>query len=318
MKDYLPDVQKTAPAHKTAIDKVGVRNMKIPFQIKRQDGTIMSTVATVSSYCNLVADLKGINMSRISRTINEVLLTNQYGFDDLDVFVTQLKQAHGTNEVWIKAEFEYLILGKSPVVSIPSYEPVKVIFESRLKGGVIRKYVRVLTKEMSLCPCSKEMSLLINNLTSQERSEFDSINISLSLRQKIWMSGFGAHNQKSSIDILVELNGDQIMWIEDIVKIAKRASSCSTYATLKRPDEKYVTEASYMGMYIDSDFNLVDTNSNDGPKFVEDIARDCAKELDGFLDHLITDYVIVVNNEESIHSQDIYATAVKTAGRQLK
>lgn len=318
MRDILPDMQKSAPRHKIPINKVGVRNMKVPFQLKRIDGTVVHTIATVSSYCNLVADLKGINMSRISRTINDVLLEERCGFDNLDIFVKRLKQAHGTDEVWIKLEFEYLMMNHSPIVNIPSYEPVTVIFECRLKGDNIRKYVRVLTKEMSLCPCSKEMSLLINNLTDQEHAELSLINPQSSLGQKLRLSGFGAHNQKSNIDILVELNGDSIMWIEDIVAIAKRASSCSTYSTLKRPDEKYVTEASYMGKYIDSDLNLVDTESNDGPKFVEDIVRDCAIELDLVLDTLISDYVVVVNNEESIHSQDIYATAVKTAGRELK
>jgi GTP cyclohydrolase IB len=318
MKDYLPDMQKSAPVHKTAIDKVGVRNMKIPFQLKRKNGTITHTIATVSSYCNLVADLKGINMSRISRTINDVLLESRYGFDNLVEFVNRLQQAHNTDEVWVKTEFEYLMLSHSPVVNIPSYEPVTVTFECRLNGGGIKKYVRVLTKEMSLCPCSKEMSLLINNLNDQERAELSLISESSSLGQKLRLSGFGAHSQKSSIDILVELKGDSIMWIEDIVAIAKQASSCSTFSTLKRPDEKYVTEAAYMGKYIDSDFNLTDTESNDGPKFVEDIARDCTGELNLVLDTLIADYVVVVNNEESIHSQDIYATAVLTAGRGLK
>ncbi len=68
-------------------------------------------------------------------------------------------------------------------------------------------------------------------------------------------AGYGAHNQKSEIDIKVDVNLDNKIWIEDLVDICKYASSCATYSTLKRGDEKYVTEASYMGKYIDNDGN---------------------------------------------------------------
>lgn len=170
---------------------------------------------------------------------------------------------------------------------------------------------------MSLCPCSKEMSLLKNNLTNEEYNQLHQANISENLYHKILEAGFGAHNQKSEIEITVDVNLNNKIWIEDLVEISKKASSCSTYSVLKRGDEKYVTEASYMGKFIDSKGNFVQTEQNDGPKFVEDITRDCAYYLDKHLDKQINDYIIIVNNEESIHSQDIYATAVKTAGRQL-
>lgn len=201
-----------------------------------------------------------------------------------------------------------------------SYEPVDVTFESRMKDNKIRTFLRVISKEMSLCPCSKEMSLLVNNLTQEENSELLllSNNMSESLLRKVHMAGFGAHNQKSEIDVNVEVNLDNKLWIEDVIEICRRSASCSTFSTLKRADEKYLTEASYMGMYIDEHGVIIKTEDNDGPKFVEDIARDCSFTLNKLLDDKIYDYVVVVNNEESIHSQDIYATAIKTAGRNLK
>jgi GTP cyclohydrolase I len=57
---------------------------------------------------------------------------------------------------------------------------------------------------------------------------------------------------------------------------------------LKRPDEKYVTEAAY-----------------DNPKFVEDIIRDLAGVLDA--EPRIGWYAISSTNYESIHNHNAYA-----------
>ena len=78
----------------------------------------------------------------------------------------------------------------------------------------------------------------------------------------------------------------------------------------------------YLGGYYAEDastgctiFNEVDGT---GPKFVEDIARDAAKQLDPLLDRVIDDYVVICRNAESIHSRDLEAVAVLTAGRQFQ
>ena len=161
--------------------------------------------------------------------------------------------------------------------------------------------------------------MLKNNLTLEEQDWLKNADIPLSLRDKLSLSGFGAHNQRSEIQTTIELLHDDVkeIWIEDVVDMIRAASSCPTKSVLKRPDEKYVTEVSYMGGYFDDQgcFNKVE---NAGAKFVEDISRDLAKQLDVQLDKTIADYVIVVNNQESIHSQSIMATSILTAGRRLK
>ena len=325
MKD-LPDMQKSKDGfYKKSISKVGVRNMKVPFIIDRKNGDYENrfhTIANISSYCNLDATTKGINMSRISRTINEVLSMNS-AITGLENFVKQLRDSHGADDVYIKAEFPYIFHTNTPITNILSAEPFNVTMESKLVGEEIHNYLSIETVEMSLCPCSKEMSLLINNLTEVERTALvnatDKLTWPNSLTDKIIRSGFGAHNQKSIINIKVELADGELenrMWLEDLVQIAKNAASCPTWSTLKRPDEKYVTEVSYMGGYYDGNHKLVEVPGN-GPKFVEDIARDAANSLDELLDSKIKDYVIVVRNSESIHSSDIEAVAVLRAGREL-
>ena len=65
-------------------------------------------------------------------------------------------------------------------------------------------------------------------------------------------------------------------------------ASCQLYGLLKRPDEKYVTEEAY-----------------DNPKFVEDLVRDIATQLNN--DDRIMSYTVESENFESIHNHSAYA-----------
>lgn len=322
--ELLPDMQKTETGfYKKRIAKVGVRGIKQYIPIQMKDGSTQKVFANISSYCSLDETFKGINMSRITRTINKVLKENPNGFRGLEAFVKDLAEAHNSPDVYIKAKFRMLMNGETPMTDLYSQEPIDVIIESVYHNGQYKTYLRVESVAMSLCPCSKEMSQLRNNITDDERQLIEELKLTdnptaHSLYDKIMMSGYGAHNQRSHIDIKVELMKDspKTMWIEDIYKIANIASSCYTRSVLKRPDEKYETEVSYLGGYFDDDKKFVEVPGN-GPKFTEDIARDVAEQLDKELDVSIKDYVIVVNNEESIHTGEIMATSVLNAGREM-
>lgn len=100
------------------------------------------------------------------------------------------------------------------------------------------------------------------------------------------ISAYGAHNQRSHISIDAELWGE--MAIEELIAIAERGASCEVYGLLKRPDEKYVTERAY-----------------NNPKFVEDIVRDVALELNN--QPRVGAYVVKAENFESIHNHSAYA-----------
>ncbi|MDD2947487.1 MAG: GTP cyclohydrolase FolE2 [Rugosibacter sp.] len=100
------------------------------------------------------------------------------------------------------------------------------------------------------------------------------------------ISDRGAHNQRSHVTITATTN--TLVWIEDLINIAETQASCELYGLLKRPDEKYVTERAY-----------------DNPKFVEDLVRDVAGELNA--DQRIDAYIVESENFESIHNHSAYA-----------
>jgi GTP cyclohydrolase I len=100
------------------------------------------------------------------------------------------------------------------------------------------------------------------------------------------ISDYGAHNQRSHVTITAKTRG--FVWIEELVEYAERNASCELYGLLKRPDEKYVTERAY-----------------DNPRFVEDLVRDIAAELNE--DKRIEWYTVESENFESIHNHSAYA-----------
>ena len=100
------------------------------------------------------------------------------------------------------------------------------------------------------------------------------------------ISDRGAHNQRSHVTVSVRTNG--FIWIEELIDLVEAQASCELYGLLKRPDEKYVTERAY-----------------DNPKFVEDMVRDVAAQLNA--DERILAYTVEAENFESIHNHSAYA-----------
>ena len=143
---------------KIAIQKVGVRKIKVPIEVKRKSGDMFSTIAHISAYCNLQADKKGINMSRNSRVLFKELLDQPVHFNNLQSLTKKLAAAHETTNMNLKLWFEYLYQYESPITKISGYEPCVVIADTFYDDGECKTYLQVITNESSCCPCSKNMS----------------------------------------------------------------------------------------------------------------------------------------------------------------
>jgi GTP cyclohydrolase IB len=104
------------------------------------------------------------------------------------------------------------------------------------------------------------------------------------------ISDYGAHNQRSLVTIRCEVRdpaGKPLPWHE-LVRFAEDQASSEIWPMLKRSDEKWVTERAY-----------------ENPKFVEDLVRDVALQLNR--DPRIGRYSVDVENFESIHNHSAYA-----------
>ncbi|SNX28029.1 GTP cyclohydrolase I [Polynucleobacter meluiroseus] len=126
----------------------------------------------------------------------------------------------------------------------------------------------------------------------------DAIDVELNLRAVVpvmslcpcskEISEYGAHNQRSHITMSVSLDPRTKMTVEDLVAAAESQASSELWGLLKRPDEKWVTEHAY-----------------DNPKFVEDLVRDVAGQLQQ--DQRVLSLEVEAENFESIHNHSAFA-----------
>lgn len=256
----MPDVQGSADTRQVPIDKVGVKNVRYPITLHNPaTGGSQHTVATINMYVGLPHYQKGTHMSRFLEVLNthhQALRT-----DKLLSVCKDMQMRLEAEEAHLELQFPYFIDKKAPVTGQPGKLDIECSFEVSTSGGETGTsdfIMGIKVPATSLCPCSKEIS------------------------------AYGAHNQRCVMEAKVRFAPKQFMWIEELFDVVEHAASTQVFAVLKRPDEKYVTEAAY-----------------DNPKFVEDIVRDLAVALNKI--EKITWFQVQSENFESIHNHNAYA-----------
>lgn len=61
----IPDVQSSQDKRKIAINKVGIKDIRHPVQVKDRSGQVQHTVANFNMYVDLPHHFKGTHMSRL-------------------------------------------------------------------------------------------------------------------------------------------------------------------------------------------------------------------------------------------------------------
>jgi GTP cyclohydrolase I len=254
----IPDVQATPDSRKLAIDKVGIKAIRHPIQIKERSGGVQHTIATFNMYVGLPHQFKGTHMSRFVEILNAH--EREISPDTFRLMLREMVKKLEAESGQVEMTFPYFVSKKAPVSGVRSLMDYEVTFVGEIREGKELFTLKVLVPVTSLCPCSKKIS---------ER---------------------GAHNQRSHVTVAARIN--TFVWIEDIIDRVEGQASSELWGLLKRPDEKYVTEHAY-----------------DNPKFVEDMVRDIAAELNR--DPRIEGYVVESENFESIHNHSAYAMIAK-------
>jgi GTP cyclohydrolase I len=250
---HIPDTQSAHDDRSIAIQRVGVRGVRYPLQLKIE-GAVLPTVADWSVDVALPAEQKGTHMSRFVAWLDA--LGEPVDAEVLKREAARMLMLLGAGEGRVEASFPFFLRKRAPVSGVASlleYQG-RLIVETR--AGATTVSAEVVAPVKSLCPCSKEIS------------------------------DYGAHNQRSHVTIRVELLGE-ISWRE-LVRFAEDAASSEIWSSLKRADEKWITERAY-----------------ENPKFVEDMVRDAALALNA--DPRVGHYMVDVENFESIHAHSAVA-----------
>lgn len=102
------------------------------------------------------------------------------------------------------------------------------------------------------------------------------------------ISEYGAHNQRSHITVNAVFSDPAHVDVDSLIRAIEQQASCELWGLLKRGDEKFVTERAY-----------------ENPKFVEDLVRDVAVQLQGVAG--VQRFRVEAENFESIHNHSAYA-----------
>jgi GTP cyclohydrolase I len=207
---HIPDTQSGRDERHLAIQRVGLRGIRYPLQL-RIGAAVSPTVAAWDLDVALPAEQKGTHMSRfvawldaLDKPLDAATLRTE--------LAAMLERLHAT-EGRIEARFPFFLRKRAPVSGVESLLEYQGRWIAEARGGHSTVWVEVTVPVKSLCPCSKEIS------------------------------DYGAHNQRSNVVVCVEVLGD-IGWHE-LVRFAEDSASSEIWPMLKRADEKWVTERAY-------------------------------------------------------------------------
>lgn len=207
----LTDTQNERDERQLPIDRVGVKNLRYPIQIRDKDHAMQSTIATIQLTVDMPHHFKGTHMSRFIEVLNShgpVLHV-----DNIRDILDQLTKRLESDCAHVDFEFPYFLEKRAPVSQAMGLMDYTARFSATLEKGQMDFVVTTIVPVTTLCPCSKAISAR------------------------------GAHNQRGQATISVRCG--QPMWIEDMIRLAEDSASSELYSLLKRPDEKAVTERAY-------------------------------------------------------------------------
>jgi GTP cyclohydrolase I len=209
--EHLHDKQSERDTRELRIDKVGVRGLRFPIQVKDKTRKFQNTIATIGMFVDLPKEFKGTHMSRFIEVLN--VHGNIIHVENIPDILRALQKKLNAATSHIEIEFPYFMSKKSPVSRGESLMDYIARFDATASGTDIDFVLTVKANVTTLCPCSKAIAK------------------------------YGAHNQRGEVTVAVRFN--KSVWIEDVVGMIESSASSELYALLKRQDEKAVTERAY-------------------------------------------------------------------------
>jgi len=210
-KSKLQDRQSERDHRQLRIDKVGVRNLRFPIQVRDKAHSIQNTVATIGMFVDLPEEFKGTHMSRFIEALNahgDVIHVENIS----DILVSMQERLHARTS-HIEIEFPFFRVKAAPATGKEAVMDYLARFDAAACGKETDFMLTVKANVTTLCPCSKAISR------------------------------HGAHNQRG--EVTVQLRSLGVVWIEEVIDLIEASGSSELYALLKREDEKAVTERAY-------------------------------------------------------------------------
>lgn len=207
----MEDVQSHAPQVALNINRVGVRELRLPLLVRDRTKGTQQTVASVDLGVDLPSAFKGTHMSRFVEALEQ--WNAEISYQSVRRLLLDIKQRLEARRAYARFCFPYFIKKSAPASGIPAL----VSYQCRLTGELDDEgqhfCLEVDVPVMTVCPCSKAIS------------------------------DEGAHSQRAMVRMNLRMK--VFSWLEDFIDIAEASGSSAVYTLLKREDEKFVTEYAF-------------------------------------------------------------------------
>ena len=233
IRSQLADMQSEPANRELRIDKVGVRGVRYPIQVRDKVQVVQNTVATIGMYVDLPEEFKGTHMSRFLEVLHAH--GNIIHVDSIPAILNELRRRLAARIAHIEIEFPYFIEKKAPVSGMKGLVDYTVRFTATAEENKVDFITTVAVTVTTLCPCSKAISR------------------------------YGAHNQRGLVTVSVRMR--KRIWIEELIQIVEESASSEVYSILKREDEKAVTERAYENpVFVEDLVRNVAARLNEDPR----------------------------------------------------
>lgn len=224
-KLILEDVQSAPSELALPIDRVGIKEFRMPLVVKDMENSFQHTVAYVDMGVELPAAFKGTHMSRFVEALESfrVASNEKLDYPSLKALLQNVCTKLDAQKATICFKFPYFMTKKAPA----SGASAQVVYDCAFTGIIDKDrekpdfILEIDVPVTTVCPCSKAISKA------------------------------GAHGQRTHINMQIRL--EKFTWLEDFIHIAESSGSAPIYAILKREDEKAVTEQAYENAYFVED-----------------------------------------------------------------
>src|SRR3984957_17873281 len=179
----LQDKQNERDTRELRIDKVRVRGLRFPVQIRDKARVLQNTIATLGMYVDLPKEFKGTHMSRFIEVLNAH--GNIVHVENITDILHAMQRKLNAATAHLEIEFPFFLSKKAPVSGMEGLMDYTARFEATATGKEIDFVMTVIVGVTTLCPCSKAISQ------------------------------YGAHNQRGNVT--VQIRSKRAVWIEDLI-----------------------------------------------------------------------------------------------------
>lgn len=209
----LEDVQALDAEQAIGVNRVGIRDLKLPLLIAdREEGT-QQVVANANFGVNLTEDQRGAHLSRFVE-LAEKYRQSQFSLDSVDELLEEMQSRLESTNAYARFDFDYFVSKVSPLTDKEALVDFDCGFGGEMSGEESKIWIRTEVPLTSLCPCSKSNS-----------------------------EAGGAHNQRATVKSKAVIEG--LVWLEEMIELIEAEGSSQVYSLLKREDEAYLTDEAY-------------------------------------------------------------------------